>query len=129
MSMIRRKLWKEAEAARNAAVERGFAELRDRYTVDLDGYLGGPGWLPLLDDLIFELTKAEWDRELYVKSTGCSLKVYTQGGEVVQHLVEWARSRCDRACEFCGKDHSLRIPRVGIALCKACEAREESLYG
>ena len=90
------------------------------------GFHVGDGWLPIVEEALDKMIAAGWDKQLdQVKQKFCGLRIYTGiASDEVRKIIAKAEAKANIACEHCGQPHGLEIPRGGIALCPACEAKD-----
>ena len=78
----------------------------DREPIISRGFFScGNGWLGLIKDLINDLIKAGWDKQiLQIKEKFAGLRFYTNGLPEEGHkLISEAANKSFRVCEECGK--------------------------
>ena len=89
----------------------------------------GPGWRPLLEDLLGELAALNWAGEIHqVKEKFGTLRFYVGGGsEETRDQVYAAVDRADRksreTCEDCGAPGKLRQRGWWKTRCDGCNER------
>lgn len=90
------------------------------------GFDVGPGWLPVVRDMLQEMKSAGWDGELFqVKQKVRGLRVYVDSvSGPVGDIISRAEARALRTCELCGGSRDGGIG-WGWALCDVC-GQEES---
>ena len=69
----------------------------------------GPGWLPIVEDLIVKLIDNGWNKELWqVKEKFGALRFYGNVDTQLQPLVWEAERKASQTCEVCGKEGCIR---------------------
>lgn len=96
-----------------------------------DPYCGcdvGPGWIPLLDDLVTKLVSLGWDKDLHqVKEKFGGLRFYVgETTETMEEAISQAEEKSWGVCSECGKSGQQRD--VGRRTeCKECHGARSSL--
>lgn len=89
----------------------------------------GPGWGPLVKELMTALAREGWDGHLYqIKEKFGGLRFYTGSlTDSQQLLVDQAEATSRRTCEICGSPGEVRDSHGWLrALCHGCDVRRRS---
>ena len=89
----------------------------------------GDGWLPLIEDLIIELKKLDWNLDVHqIKEKFGGLRFYTgDTTSEMDDLIRKAEAASFKICEDCSKPGKATTPRGWIrTLCVACDEKRNA---
>lgn len=87
----------------------------------------GDGWLPLVKELIDDLIKLGWNRELCdIKEKFGGLRFYINGStdEIIDRIIK-AENDSYKICELCGNAGKLRKDGWYKTLCDECNTNKK----
>lgn len=89
----------------------------------------GPGWIPLLDELVTDLVALGWDKDLQqVKQKFGGLRFYIgDGTEEIYARISQAERASFYVCEECSGPAQNRTPEGWVtSCCQACRTKEKA---
>ena len=85
----------------------------------------GPGWIPLLENLVVDLKQLGWDGDIQqIKEKFAQLRFYIgKGTDAIHNRIDLAEKESLTVCEECGDPGSLHTlcGRLLKTLCEPCK--------
>lgn len=105
-------------------LENGY--YRDKSPLMKVGYEVGDGWLPILKDLIEDLIKLGWNKQIcQIKEKFGGLRFYiNEGSEEIYNRIIEAERLSYKTCEVCGKPGEPRYGGWITTLCNECNNKK-----